>query len=412
MNLEFTKSLSAVLLTICIAGCGLSLNFDDLGPFGESDTDTDTDTDVDTDTDSDTDADTDTDSDTDADGGVPNWHYSEVCFNSSVDTELTDFPVHLSFDHASKVSTGKSRGNGSDIYFTDNSGSDYWDFELENNTSNTSCMGIWIKLPTFSAQSSDTCGRIYYSGSENSLHEENAPEVWSNDFYLVYHMSEAPPNNLQDSTGNGHSASPQGGLGPGDLVDGQFGKAIEFDGSDYYNMNSMAYPSSTNTGTFTIWSQTSDNITNVNNVICKSNAGSEYDFGGFRIPYPDVGSDLVYFTKTGALTSGRKVDDIYYPQNTWKHVGASADNSDNLKMFLDGVEQITIMNSEDSGIRYFDLGISWKLATYFRNSATPPFGAFMGIIDDVRLANITRSNDWITAEYGQTYSIGAETAVE
>ena len=52
---EFLKTLLTFLLTTCIAGCGLSLDFDDLGPFQDTDTDTDADTDTDNDSDTDTD---------------------------------------------------------------------------------------------------------------------------------------------------------------------------------------------------------------------------------------------------------------------------------------------------------------------------------------------------------------------
>gem|GEM_PF-5808457 len=405
---KLAKSIVILGISVAVAiPCAVSCNMDN--PNFKT-LDASADTDVDTDTDSDVDTDTDSDTDTDGDGGVPGWQYSEVCFNSGVDAELADFPAFLSFDHASKVSDGKSQGEGSDIYFTDDSGSDYWDFELENNTNNTSNMGVWVKLPTFSAQSSDTCGRIYYSGSEDSLHEENAPEVWSNNFYLVYHMSEAPPSNLQDSTGNGYEATPNS-LSGGDLVDGIRGKAISFSGSQWYDMDSsIDYPTSENIGTISFWYKPST-ISSILTPICKSTMSSSYYFNAYLLPM-NADVDLVYYTRAGAENSGKQIDDTDLPTGTWELWAGSGDGITNHKMYRNGEEETTVAYYEDSTNRFFDMGDSWKIGTFFRDVNLPPSSAFQGIIDEIRFATVTRSDEWIFAENAQTYSIGAETAVD
>lgn len=75
-------------------------------------------------------------------------------------------------------------------------------------------------------------------------------EVWNDGKYVaVYHMAQDPSTGtdcLLDSTANANHMSSGGSMTVDDLVDGLFGKAIEFDGNDRFSLSGFQAPASNN----------------------------------------------------------------------------------------------------------------------------------------------------------------------
>jgi len=102
---------------------------------------------------------------------------------------------------------------------------------------------IWVSSSDLVLSSSGpTDLYIYYDSTQNDNTNfigtaGNRPEVWNSNFVAVYTMAQDPSAGagcIIDSSGNGNNGTPNGGMTSGDLVEGQIGKAIQFDGVDDY----------------------------------------------------------------------------------------------------------------------------------------------------------------------------------
>jgi len=72
-----------------------------------------------------------------------------------------------------------------------------------------------------------------------------AKRVWDDNFVAVWHMSQDPTGGagcIKDSTSNDRTMSSAGSMTSGDLVTGQVGKQIEFDGSNDYFITTAVMP--------------------------------------------------------------------------------------------------------------------------------------------------------------------------
>lgn len=86
------------------------------------------------------------------------------------------------------------------------------------------------------SMSSDTTWRIYAGNGAATMPEASdtlgSENVWDSDYWAVWHMAQDPTTSILDSTSNDRRLTSYGSMTTGDLVDGPFGKAIDFDGTD------------------------------------------------------------------------------------------------------------------------------------------------------------------------------------
>lgn len=168
--------------------------------------------------------------------------------NTNIDSDLTHFPVPVVLG----ISVGQSAqdvsnifdevgSNSSKIAITKSDGTTqiYAEIELWDATAEDALLWVSKSDLTISA-ASVTELYIYYDSShaDNTTYigtPGNRTEVWNSDFAAVYTMAQDPSGGADciiDSTGNGNHGTPHGSMTSADLVDGQIGKAIDFDGSD------------------------------------------------------------------------------------------------------------------------------------------------------------------------------------
>ena len=127
---------------------------------------------------------------------------------TGVGSDLTDFPVLISFTDTELIQTKESLGR--DFVFTESDGKTVLSHEIEKFDNTTGELIAWVKLPTMSA-SSTTDIYIYYKGDTIGF---NSADVWNDDYVLVWHLNQTSTGTVgefRDSTSNGNDGRGGGG---------------------------------------------------------------------------------------------------------------------------------------------------------------------------------------------------------
>jgi len=127
---------------------------------------------------------------------------------TGVSSDLTDFPVLISFTDTDLIQTNESQGR--DFVFTQSDGLTEISHEIEKFDNTTGEVIAWVKLPTMSA-SSTTEIYIYYKGDTIGF---NSADVWNDDYVLVWHLNQTSTGAIgefTDSTSNGNDGRGGGG---------------------------------------------------------------------------------------------------------------------------------------------------------------------------------------------------------
>ena len=173
-----------------------------------------------------------------------NWYHDSWEFRKNitlslntatgVDSDLTDFPVLITFTDTDLIQTNESLGR--DFVFTKSDGTTVLSHEIEKFDNTTGEVIAWVKLPTMSA-SSTTEMYMYYKGDTIGF---NSADVWNDDYVLVWHLNQTSTGTVGefvDATGNGNDGRGGGGNKVGynsaripHLTDGQIGNGQQFKG--------------------------------------------------------------------------------------------------------------------------------------------------------------------------------------
>jgi len=153
---------------------------------------------------------------------------------TGVSSDLTDFPVLISFTDTDLIQTNESQGR--DFVFTQSDGLTEISHEIEKFDNTTGEVIAWVKLPTMSA-SSTTEIYIYYKGDTIGF---NSADVWNDDYVLVWHLNQTSTGAIgefTDSTSNGNDGRGGGGTKVAysagrisHITDGQIGNGQELKG--------------------------------------------------------------------------------------------------------------------------------------------------------------------------------------
>lgn len=334
---------------------------------------------------------------------------------SDLDTaNLTDFPVYVDINSDADIDD-EANNNGHDIVFVDSDGSTLLDYELVSysESSGTASLEAWVKVPNLD-YNDDTLFYLYYGNPDlTSQFYEDSAGVWS-DYEGVWHFEEDPTGGTEavlDSTGNNYHGTSEGSMTSGDLVNGQMGFALDFDGSnDAINFNSISSGDILDLGTndFTLqaWIKTS-NTGSTEAIISKGAFGQD----GYR-----------YEKESGGTTNRIRLDDSaggtaspnpggFSPalaNGNWRPIAFVADRDIGGTFYYDGFADTTLVNittaqgSLDNSEDFF----------IARNNGTTD--NFTGEIDEVRVRLGQLSAGWIETEFnnqGDTtnfFSVGIE----
>ena len=248
---------------------------------------------------------------------------------------------------------------------------------------------LHTKVPTYSA-SVDTELVLSYDSSQDDndtyvgvTGSTPAKSVWDSNFAAVYHMAQDPSVGgacILDSTVNVKHGTPQGAMTSGDLVDGLFGKGINFDGNDdYIRLAGTTLMNGATALTLEAKCKTpgDDNYSSIIGF-----RGSEYAWLAY-FPPSDASGELVQMRYLTGLANMSTVvhDEEQYYAGTWSTAGTTLAYFDGILESSDDTSPTAAMTVNDYWLIGFDDGVT------NRN--------YKGDIYEVRISNIARSADWI-----------------
>lgn len=319
--------------------------------------------------------------------------------NTNIDSDLTHFPVPIVLgtavgQEADDVSCifDEVGANRKKIAVTKDDGTTQIYVEIEHWDEVAEKAVLWVSKSDLTITSASTTTLyLYYDDSKadnttyvGDVTETPARNVWDADFEAVYHMSQDPDGDLsgaiKDSTSHARHATPGGSMTSADLVDGQLGKAIEFDGSDDYIDTPFQF--SGNIGTL--------------QAIARFNSSGAAGASHTLIDADEI--DDVWIVRHGqdaiqtALNGGgSKITSSTVNTGQFYCVHATYDQTDH-KLFIDG--------GLDSSANYSSaLGTANDNIRLGRRNPDRDDRPMDGVLDEVRISFVSRSNAWIKADY-------------
>lgn len=336
--------------------------------------------------------------------------------------DLTNFPVLVSgtYDGTGGEPDFRSAANGGDVQNVDTSGGNsgalsvpadlaffsdealtiQLDHEIEFYDATTGEIAVHVRIPTLDGDA-NTVIYVGYGNASITDSQENITGVWDSNYVGIWHMNNTPTGLLYDSTSNNNDLTTIGSMGSGALVGGiAGGKAIDFELSS----SQGAY--------ITDASQTGLDLTSAFSMIAFVKAESSHsgvivakedDSDGAKRQYnwflstlePHVlgkdASTFDFYREGSAISSG-----------SWVSLGIVA-NYANASATTYRFFKNSALIGNGTGIILGNIAsiqnASEPFTIAFRDQANTPDLYYDGLIDEVRVSNINRSDDWIITEH-------------
>jgi len=214
-----------------------------------------------------------------------------------------------------------------------------------------------------------------------------------------WRFEEGSGNVARDLSGNGNDGTLLN-MKDEDWVDGRIGKALEFDGeNDYIEVqNKDDFSINTNANlSICFWLKTSDNVSKKQSIISKRTPGGPYEWS------INIESSKIVVRFSDAAGNQIRREEASISTNMWFYfcvIFTGVSQTDDIEIWKNGVESSELHSSA-----------SWIYSKTNANLGIGRgygFGAwlyFKGIIDEVRISNITRSPEEVRQAYQAGISI-------
>lgn len=299
-------------------------------------------------------------------------------------SDITDFVMLFKSRHPDFMRSANGgyveNSNGYDIIF-ETFGGVQLDHEIENYNGDTGEFIAWVRIPTLYYNALNEFF-IYIGNAAISVSQEDIVGVWESSFKAVHHLRENPGGSapqMLDSTNNNYDLTSGGSMVAGDLVAGKINKAIDFDGSDDYLVNTAwaSVISGNAARTMEIWFKISG-TPNFNALSWGAAGGNQLSsFGcyGNEIGYTGYANDN--------LVPGTPYADNVFHQMVITHDGST------MKIFIDGIER----RSDNPESIATSTGADLYLGRYVAGSYFP------GQLAESRIHSVARNPDYVLTNF-------------
>jgi hypothetical protein len=311
----------------------------------------------------------------------------------------SNFPLLISLSDTDLHSDVQA--DGDDIAFS--LGSSWLDHEIElfnkNYNGTHAELVAWVRIPELST-SLDTYIRMYY-GNATMSSRENPVGVWDTSYKGVWHLEESSGFTL-DST-----SYDENGLVTGAVIrpsTGQISNAYNYGTDGTFNVGNPAdghLDFGTESFMVSMWINI-DTTTLTWQIPLYKGSSSTWD-PGYCFATPTTGDSLRFHITDGISNIPSPSASIDF--DSWIYIVGIVDRTNDLiRIYKNGTEIGT--GTDISTILSIDGDLEFQCAH-------PTFD-FDGLLDEVRVLNLTRSNSWIKTEYynqydpNSFYSIGQE----
>ncbi len=316
------------------------------------------------------------------------WRYRKAITinHEKVAGDLVNFPMLVSFTDTSLGT--HAQADGDDIVFIAMNG-EKLKYEIENFTPAAGVLVAWVKMPSIS--STDDAQIFMYYGNAGAANQEDAENVWDENYVMVQHMEEDGLGTRYDSAKQNNDCRTYGYEGDEATTTAKINGGDDFDGSNdlIYASSSDSINFTTNDFTVSAWVK-SQNVTDFVPIAEKANDNYWIDSYGWSFYIRDEGSGgkLTFQVKdqngnSNHISGADTIDD-----DQWHYV-VGVKTTDGLTQYVNGD-----YDADDNTYSYnASISTSSPLVIGAGN------GMFEGIIDEVRLSNSVRSAVWIETEY-------------
>jgi hypothetical protein len=327
------------------------------------------------------------------------WKYRKkiIIEDSQVTGDLLEFPLLFSLIDSNL--RDKAQTDGDDILFMDESGiANKLYHEIETYDYSSGELVAWIRIPNLSSQN-NTVLYMYY-GNSGCSSQQFPEKVWNSNYRSVWHLSDKS-GQILDSTFNNNDGS-NSGASYGAF--GKISKALDFECSDpdkttFPHSSSLEIDSEV---TIELWFKP-ESFTYDRGTLCTK-------LSGYYTNILKTGQVSVYTYWNNGGTRGKS---SYMDANTpmtigsWHHIAWSESSNGLRKIFINGVL--------DAQGKYEASIWSEQSITYMgHNDYNNKDRRVDGILDEVRISNIERSEDWVSTSFNNQnnplsfYTVGLE----
>jgi MSHA biogenesis protein MshQ len=357
-----------------------------------------------------------------ASAGAQGWYSKDWQFRQKItiasslaDSDLSDFPLLVRITAAGNAVFAAAQSSGDDLVFTASDGTTLLPHEVEyfNASAGSERLDAWVKVPFFN-DTATTEIYLYY-GNPSAASQEDPQEVWNAGFRGVWHLNEGVTDEQStgrhyDSTANGYDGNQNGNAYEPPTGTTRIGGAQRFDGvDDLINIDNVLSDDWTGL-TESAWVQVVDYAgSNDPRIICRADSGTpathifsltlddiDVDTASIRVRLnTDIGGvPQTYIEFGGATVLG---------ENTWYHLAFTWDSATGAaRVYLNAAIDASGTKAGD------DLRDALVVDDVILGNVSLDDSRWLnGYLDEVRLSNVARSQDWIEAEYRNQNTPGA-----
>lgn len=306
-------------------------------------------------------------------------------------TDQSEFPMLVKIVDETDPLFTKAQADGDDILFTNTSGNVKLSHELETFNTTTKELYAWVKIPVLKT-ATDTVIWLYY-GNAAATSQQSATAVWSNGYAMVQHMKDTTTSTTSDSTSNANNGTKKAASDPVEST-GKIGNAQTFNGTT----SSIRTPDNTSLDV----SQTGESFT-VSAWIKRNGLQADY-----TPVFTKVGSGYISAGLGNASLVNRLYDGTNNPST---NSSAIADGSYVYGTYIrnksDGKLYVYVNGSQDgAGVNDTtgDVSTAGGLGWIGNDREVGYDREYTGDLDEVRVASVARSADWIATEYNNQNS--------
>lgn len=333
------------------------------------------------------------------------------CRNITIDhtktnVQLNNFPMMLKLyedEESGRIDYNKTKDSGEDLRIVNapcyEDGSEVpheievWD---EDGTSI-----VWFKLSNFSNTEDKVYSYYYYNTQAND--SQDISNVWDSNFVSVYHLSESS-GTIVDSK-NSHNGTASISVGSQD-AGGQAG------GGDHIRLLTPSSGDDINLGDVDVTGSVMTAEVWVNITAFTPYSGQEFILA--KGIYPKYNYRIIYYGsqntfswslyETDSSIKSVNANNTHTDTNTWYYVVGLQD-AYNMKIYVDGIWE----GSQSTGTMYQN-NEEFYVGRYDGGN----YRVYNITVDEIRLSNCVRGNDWINATYftmkDQIITYGNETS--
>jgi RHS repeat-associated protein len=299
-------------------------------------------------------------------------------------TDQANFPFLFSTTDPLLATTANgghvTNPNGYDIIFsTDPNGLSTLNYEVEEYNPATGQIVAWVQIPDLS-HASDTVIYLFYGNPSVTTSQQNPNAVWDSTYQAVWHLPNGTTLSANDSTTNANN----GAISDATATAGQIDGGASFNGSTSQIICGSNVPgfqfSASQSFTDSAWFNLSTSSNGWMSIL--SNSRDVSPWHGLWID----GTTAV-FGESGNM-NGPAIS-----INAWHYMVAVQNGGAGRSLYVDGVLVASDQNPQDA---------NGSGTCYIGNDSVGE--AFQGSIDEVRIASVARSSDWVAAEYANESS--------